>query len=111
MDDLTKIEIPTNFESNGVIDVLLKKLNALISPMGTRDNPALSCQDVFNCQGTSFVPGDYWIDPTEGSSQDAFRVYCSGQETCIHPTEEEDEFEYPVSNLSLIHISEPTRPY
>ena len=35
--------------------------------------------------------GHYWIDPTEGSSQDAFRVYCSGQETCIHPTEEEDE--------------------
>ena len=61
MDDLTKIEIPTNFESDGVIDVLLKKLNALISPTGTRDNPALSCQDVFNCQGTSFVPGASFI--------------------------------------------------
>lgn len=57
MDDLTKIDVPFNFESDGIVDVLLKKLNKLITPVGTHDNPALSCQDVFNCQGTSFVPG------------------------------------------------------
>ncbi len=57
MDDLTGVEVPLNFNSDGIIDTLLKKLNSIMTPMGTRDNPALSCQDVFSCQGTSFVSG------------------------------------------------------
>lgn len=59
IDDLSKIEVPDHFDSDGVIDALLKKLNALITPVGTKDNPAMSCQDVFNCQGTSFTAGKF----------------------------------------------------
>lgn len=59
MDDLTKVEVPLHFDSDGIVDILLKKLNKIISPVGTHDNPALSCQDIFNCQGTSFVAGTY----------------------------------------------------
>ena len=51
------LQIPDHFDSDGIIDVLLKKLNRLITPVGTKENPAMSCQDVFNCQGTSFVAG------------------------------------------------------
>ena len=43
------------------------------------------------CTSIIILLGQYWVDPTEGSSQDAFQVYCSGQETCIKPTNEEDE--------------------
>ena len=32
-----------------------------------------------------FYVGEYWIDPTEGSSNDAVRVLCTGAETCIKP--------------------------
>ena len=33
-------------------------------------------------------PGDYWVDPNQGCSRDAFKVYCNftaGGESCIFP--------------------------
>lgn len=62
MEDLTKVQVPVNFESDGIIDVLLKKLNTILSPMGSRDNPALSCQDIYSCRGTEFVSGTLYYD-------------------------------------------------
>jgi len=81
--------------------MLLDKLSKLISPLGTRDNPAMSCQDIYNCNGDSFKPGFYWIDPNEGSPKDAIRVSCQGPETCITPVNENSKFEYPEGTIPL----------
>ena len=35
--------------------------------------------------------GEYWIDPTEGSTKDAFKVYCNGPDTCLKPVKNPDE--------------------
>ena len=112
--------------ASGVIDILLKKLNS--KPVGTKENPAMSCRDVFSCQGTSFVAGacavlcvmkhhmfllllvgEYWIDPTEGSPNDAVRVLCSGAETCIKPVVHDNQVSLLPSLRSYIVSS--TSPY
>ena len=36
---------------------LMDDLNKLLSPLGTRDNPAISCQDIAHCRGDVFSPG------------------------------------------------------
>jgi len=41
-------------------------------PIGTEDNPGLSCKDILD-QGGSTGDGTYWIDPT---GTDKFTVYC-----------------------------------
>ena len=46
--------------------------------------------------------GEYWIDPTEGSHKDAFKVYCSGQETCIRPVKNSNEVMYSYMYCILI---------
>jgi len=74
--------------STGVRVELFDKLSGLISPLGTQDNPATSCQDIYSCNGASFKPGYYYIDPNEGSPKDAIRVFCKGAETCLTPTEQ-----------------------
>lgn len=45
---------------------------------------------IFECDncGTTFsfsVPGEYWVDPNQGSSEDAIKVHCNMEtgETCI----------------------------
>ncbi len=67
---------------------LFDKLSGLISPLGTKENPATCCQDIYSCNAESFKAGYYWIDPNEGSPKDAIRVYCKGAETCLTPTNE-----------------------
>lgn len=36
-------------------------------------------------------PGEYWIDPDQGCTQDAIKVYCNMDtgETCVSPTQSE----------------------
>lgn len=36
-------------------------------------------------------PGEYWIDPDQGCTQDAIKVYCNMEtgETCVSPTQRE----------------------
>ncbi len=73
---------------SGVRVQLFDKLSGLISPLGTKENPATCCQDIYSCNAESFKAGYYWIDPNEGSPKDAIRVYCKGAETCLTPTNE-----------------------
>lgn len=79
----------------------MDKVNALLSPLGTRENPAVSCQDIYTCRGDSFKPGFYWIDPNEGSPKDAVRAFCQGAETCITPKNENSKIEYPEGAIPL----------
>ena len=50
-------QVPSNFDSEGVRVMLTDKLSKLISPLGTQDNPAMSCQDIYKCNGDNFKPG------------------------------------------------------
>ena len=36
---------------------MMADLDRILSQLGTQDNPAVSCQDIVNCQGVQFTPG------------------------------------------------------
>lgn len=69
---------------HATLKTLRGHLEDLRRPDGSKTNPARSCQDIKLCfpQKTS---GHYWIDPNQGSSRDAIRVFCDmdSGETCI----------------------------
>ena len=75
-------------------------------PMGTADNPARSCRDLWLCHPdyqdgkwkqlwTSLISysqflGTYYIDPNGGCAKDAIEVYCNMKEkgsTCVNPSQ------------------------
>ena len=85
--EYTILQVPTDFDSDSVQVQLFDKMGSILSPVGSKDNPAMSCQDIYT-NGASFKPGKYWIDPNEGSAKDAIEVYCKGPETCLTPTKE-----------------------
>merc|ERR1719277_202616 len=63
-----------------------KRFDEVISGDGSRDHPARTCRDLFETDPTT-KSGDFWVDPTEGSFDDAFLVFCnrSTNETCVYP--------------------------
>jgi hypothetical protein len=70
-----------------------KSLQKLKQPDGSREYPALSCKDIKACYPGK-EDGYYYIDPNEGCSADAFRVYCNftaGNLTCLTPKDVQDE--------------------
>ena len=75
-------------------------------PMGTADNPARSCRDLWLCHpdyqdgkwkqlwaspiSYSQFLGTYYIDPNGGCAKDAIEVYCNMKEkgsTCVNPSQ------------------------
>merc|ERR1719357_271628 len=76
------------------VDTTLKSLSQQIeqirSPDGTRKNPARTCRDLKMCH-PDWKSGEYWIDPDQGCTQDAIKVYCNMEtgETCVSPTQRE----------------------
>ncbi|NXW61061.1 CO5A1 protein, partial [Eurystomus gularis] len=67
------------------LNSLKQEIEELRRPMGTRDNPARTCQDL-QLSHPGLPDGDYWIDPNQGCARDSFKVYCNftaGGETCI----------------------------
>lgn len=61
-------------------------LDNLRSPDGSRTNPAKTCQDIRQCYPNK-PTGEYWIDPNQGSTKDAIKVFCNMEsgETCVSP--------------------------
>uniref|UniRef100_A0A8C5S5P7 Fibrillar collagen NC1 domain-containing protein n=1 Tax=Laticauda laticaudata TaxID=8630 RepID=A0A8C5S5P7_LATLA len=56
-------------------------------PLGTLESPARVCKELQFCHA-HLKDGEYWIDPNQGCSRDAFKVYCNftaGGETCLFP--------------------------
>lgn len=52
-----------------------QELDRIRKPVGTRDNPARTCKDLwFGHQ--QFENGWYWIDPNLGMTDDAIYVFC-----------------------------------
>jgi len=63
------------------------ELEKLRKPLGTRDSPARTCQDL-HYGHPQMKDGFYWIDPNLGVVEDAVKVYCNmtaGGETCVYP--------------------------
>lgn len=87
------------------IYTMRQDLEMVRKPVGTRDNPARTCKDLY--YGHALFPdgmstlshlskwgykfsllGWYWIDPNLGMIDDAVYVYCnmsSKGETCVYP--------------------------
>ena len=51
------LQVPPDFNPETVHAALAKDLERLLSPLGTRDNPAVSCIDIASCHGEQFTPG------------------------------------------------------
>lgn len=89
-------------------------IQSLRNPLGTRDNPARICRDLYNCEqrlrdgedppsGRTVPPlwppdvteetsspstGSYWVDPNLGCAADTIEVTCNftgGGQTCLKP--------------------------
>ncbi|VDQ16496.1 unnamed protein product [Trichobilharzia regenti] len=78
------------------IESLEASMNSFEQPMGTQQNPARHCRDIYEAAEfpETLKSGVYWIDPNLGSPTDAFAVECRFQntgdvaETCIKPSED-----------------------
>ncbi|XP_009578497.1 PREDICTED: LOW QUALITY PROTEIN: collagen alpha-1(V) chain-like, partial [Fulmarus glacialis] len=77
----------------GSLNSLKQEIEGLRRPMGTRDNPARTCQDL-QLSHPGLPDGEYWIDPNQGCARDSFKVYCNftaGGETCVFPSKDIQE--------------------
>ncbi|NXT59614.1 CO5A1 protein, partial [Pluvianellus socialis] len=75
------------------LNSLKQEIEGLRRPMGTRDNPARTCQDL-QLSHPGLPDGEYWIDPNQGCARDSFKVYCNftaGGETCVFPSRDVQE--------------------
>jgi collagen type V/XI/XXIV/XXVII alpha len=71
------------------LESLKQELTLMREPMGTYDNPARSCKDLWLCH-PDFPNGYYYIDPNGGCARDAIEVYCDLEQegiTCVKPTQ------------------------
>lgn len=71
------------------LESLKQDLTMLREPMGTNDNPARSCKDLWLAH-PEFPNGQYFIDPNGGCARDAIQVHCNLEKegiTCIQPKE------------------------
>ncbi|KAJ7412285.1 collagen alpha-1(V) chain-like protein [Willisornis vidua] len=71
-----------------LLDTLKQELQAFVEhPNGTKTNPATTCKELLLAH-PSLPDGQYYIDPNQGSPQDALVAFCNftaGGETCISP--------------------------
>merc|ERR1712174_83010 len=69
------------------LESLKQDLTLLKEPMGTNDNPARSCKDLWLAH-PEFPNGEYYIDPNGGCAKDSIKVHCDLEKegiTCISP--------------------------
>lgn len=55
-------QVPSDFNHETKYLAIMKELNKFVSPLGTKDNPAVSCKDIANCQGDQFSAGELMIN-------------------------------------------------
>uniref|UniRef100_A0A8C7PZZ5 Collagen, type XI, alpha 2 n=1 Tax=Oncorhynchus mykiss TaxID=8022 RepID=A0A8C7PZZ5_ONCMY len=72
----------------GSLNSLRQEIETMRFPLGTKDSPARTCQDLKLSQ-PELKDGEYWIDPNQGCSRDSLKVFCNftaGGETCLYPS-------------------------
>lgn len=59
-------------------------MNRIYKPTGKKSSPGLSCRQLKKIN-PDLTNGEYWIDPNEGSADDAILVFCNfdTEESCI----------------------------
>ncbi|XP_071011182.1 collagen alpha-2(V) chain-like [Oncorhynchus clarkii lewisi] len=72
-----------------LLDSLHQDLRLLVDPPdGSKEHPSTTCMELWLCH-PDYASGMYYIDPNQGSPNDALLVYCnfSGTpaQTCLHP--------------------------
>ncbi len=100
-------------QNDAEVDATLKSLNNQMenirSPDGTKKSPARTCRDLKLCHPDwksgeyasalikyreyvleitfGLSAGEYWIDPNQGCTVDAMKVFCNMEtgETCVYP--------------------------
>uniref|UniRef100_A0A8C8GAY1 Fibrillar collagen NC1 domain-containing protein n=1 Tax=Oncorhynchus tshawytscha TaxID=74940 RepID=A0A8C8GAY1_ONCTS len=76
----------------GSLNSLRQEIETMRFPLGTKDSPARTCQDLKLGQ-PELKDGEYWIDPNQGCSRDSLKVFCNftaGGETCLYPSKSVD---------------------
>ncbi|XP_063076804.1 collagen alpha-1(II) chain-like [Engraulis encrasicolus] len=70
------------------LDALTQRILRVRQPMGTQNNPALSCR-VLRRYLPEAQSGLYYVDPNQGSPLDAIQVFCNMEagETCVYPSQ------------------------
>merc|ERR1712130_1042399 len=69
------------------LESLKQELQMMKEPMGTPENPARSCRDLWLCH-PEYTDGPYFIDPNGGCAKDAVEVQCKMRDkgvTCLKP--------------------------
>jgi len=66
------------------LKALSSQINSMKSPDGSKKHPARTCDDLKRCYPMK-KSGEYWVDPNQGSVEDAIKVHCNMDtgETCI----------------------------
>lgn len=66
------------------LKALSSQIDSMKSPDGSRKHPARTCDDLKRCYPMK-KSGEYWVDPNQGSAEDAIKVHCNMDtgETCI----------------------------
>ncbi|NBI05217.1 hypothetical protein D3Z37_20150, partial [Lachnospiraceae bacterium] len=74
-------------EVDSSLKTISQKIENILSPEGTKTNPARMCRDLRMCH-PEWKSGSYWVDPNQGSPLDAIKVFCNMEtgETCVNPT-------------------------
>jgi len=69
------------------------KLELVKKPNGTKEFPARTCKDLLMCY-PGLQSGEFWVDPNEGITEDAIKVYCdfSFNATCLYSSKENKPF-------------------
>uniref|UniRef100_A0A8C5QC49 Fibrillar collagen NC1 domain-containing protein n=1 Tax=Leptobrachium leishanense TaxID=445787 RepID=A0A8C5QC49_9ANUR len=76
-------------EIYGSLNAIKKDIELMRTPLGTKEHPARTCQDLRLCH-PEIPDGEYWIDPNQGCTRDSFKVFCNftSGETCIFPNKD-----------------------
>ena len=53
------MQVPSDFKFEAKHTAVMKDLDKIVSPLGTKDNPAISCKDLVNCQSKQFSAGKF----------------------------------------------------
>lgn len=76
--------VPVDPGVQATLKALSSQIDSMKSPDGSRKHPARTCDDLKRCYPMK-KSGEYWVDPNQGSSEDAIKVHCNMDtgETCI----------------------------
>lgn len=76
--------LPVDPGVQATLKALSSQIDSMKSPDGSKKHPARTCEDLKRCYPMK-RSGEYWVDPNQGSAEDAIQVHCNMDtgETCI----------------------------